>query len=106
MSDARRRRRASQAQEHRGAALHGGRVRPASGALPMAKGDVRTSTELLEFKTTGKLQLTIKLRDLEKIRGEALIEGRRALFGFALGGRDYIVIEAEEYIGLVEDSHG
>lgn len=106
MKDQRRRLRVSQAQERRGAALHGGRVRPASGALPMAKGDVRTPSATIEYKSTGKLQITVRLRDLEKIRQEALLDGRRALFGFVLGGRDYVVLEAEEYAGLEERDPG
>lgn len=35
---------------------------------------------------------------LEKIRREALLEGRGHLLGFELGGRDYIIVPAEDYI--------
>jgi hypothetical protein len=87
----------SRAQEERGAKLHGGRRRPASGAFDMAKGDMRTDDEMVEYKRTNGKQITIKLDDLEKNRREALVEGRMPLLGFELGGRDYLIVEAGDW---------
>ena len=43
---------------------------------------------------------------LEKIRREALLEGRAHLLGFELGGRDYIVLSSEDYLDLKERASG
>jgi hypothetical protein len=93
----------SQAQETRGAKLHGGERNAVSGALPFRKNDVRTPTELVEYKRTDKKSITIKLADLEDVRTNAILSGRTALFGIEIGGRDYILAEAhvfEQYAGL------
>ena len=84
----------SRAQEKRGARLHGGRVQPGSGNGTTHKGDVRTERALIEYKRTDADSITIKLAWLEKVRREALVIGRTQLFGFELGGRDYVVMEA------------
>ncbi len=96
----------SQDQEKRGAKLHGGRVRPASGAFATAKGDVRTGPFLIEYKRTDAHRITITEESLEKIRREALLEGRMQLLGFELGRRDYVVIEAEDLAALQEELDG
>lgn len=86
----------SRAQEKRGASLHGGRVQPGSGNGRHHKGDVRSENYLIEYKRTDGKQLAIKAEWLEKIRQEALVIGRVPLFGFELGGRDYVVMEAAD----------
>lgn len=100
--------RTSQKQERRGAEQHGGRVRPGSGSKPAAKGDVRTSTNagesiatsgmLIEYKRTEGKGIRLTTVMLEKIRREALLDGRRPLLGFELGGRDYVVQPAEDWL--------
>jgi hypothetical protein len=112
MTSIRRRIKASQEQERRGAVLHGGKVRPGSGSQASAKGDVRvprgkqgpgvTSGSLIEYKRTEGKGIRLTTVMLEKIRTEALLEGRQHLLGFELGGRDYVVVPAERYADLEE----
>lgn len=116
MTEIRRRIAASRKQERRGAEQHGGRVRPASGALVGAKGDVRTSRKpgvssvtsgtLIEYKRTDGKGIRLTTAMLEKIRREALLDGRRPRLGFELGGRDFIVVPAEDYLELEERAGG
>ena len=114
MTEIRRRIKASQKQEERGAVQHGGRVRPGSGSQTFAKGDVRTPrvelgetpSYLIEFKRTDNKGIRLTTVMLEKIRREALLEGRVHLLGFELGGRDYIVLPAEDYLDLQERTGG
>jgi len=49
------------------------------------------------MKRTGKKSITIKLDDLESVRKEAILEGRTALLGFELGGRNYVIVEENEW---------
>ncbi len=112
MTSVRRRVKDSQRQEARGAVLHGGEVRPGSGSQASAKGDVRvprgrvteraTSGTLIEYKRTEGKGIRLTTVMLEKIRTEALLEGRQHLLGFELGGRDYVVVPAERYAELEE----
>lgn len=112
MTEVRRRIKASQKQEARGAKLHGGMVRPGSGSQASAKGDVRvtgrsgeapaTRGTLIEYKRTDRKSIRLTTVMLEKIRTEALLEGRQHLLGFELGGRDYVVVPAERYAELEE----
>jgi hypothetical protein len=48
------------------------RLQPASGALPGAKGDMKTEASLIEYKSTEKESLSLKHEWLTKISGEAL----------------------------------
>lgn len=108
MTEVRRRIKASQAQERRGAKQHGGRVQPGSGSQVSKKGDVKTprvpgathttSGSLIEYKRTDGKSIRLTTVMLEKIRTEALLEGRVHLLGFELGGRDYVVVSAEDYV--------
>lgn len=108
MTEVRRRIKASQQQEKRGAKQHGGYVRPGSGSQVSAKGDVRTprppgakgvtSGTLIEYKRSDGNSIRLTTVMLAKIRREALLEGRGHLLGFELGGRDYIIVPAEDYI--------
>ncbi len=53
-----------------------GRARPASGAMPGAKGDIELGPTLLEAKSTRRDSMTIKLDWLCKIAREAMAEGK------------------------------
>ena len=114
MTEIRRRIKSSQRQESRGAEQHGGKVRPGSGSQVAAKGDVRTPrvalgetpAVLIEFKRTDGKGIRLTTVMLEKIRREALLEGRVHLLGFELGGRDYVVLPAEDYLDLKERTGG
>jgi hypothetical protein len=70
--------RRSQKQEKRIAKEMQGRTRPASGALPTAKGDVVSETYdiLVEAKLTEKLGYRITRQTIRKIRNEALRAGK------------------------------
>lgn len=52
---------------------------------------------LIEYKRTDKKSITIKLEDLEGNRTNALLEGRNPLFGIEIGGRDWVMVEADEF---------
>ena len=84
-------------QERRGERLHGGRRTPGSGA-GVRKGDVRTPTEMIEYKYTGKRQVTIKAEVLEKLFNEAVAELRTPLLGLELNGKHYVVLPEHYYI--------
>lgn len=103
MNEQQRKIRDSRQQERRGARLHGGRTRPASGAFATAKGDVRSDDSLIEYKRTNGNRISITSQQLNKIRTEALSEGRRPLLGFEVGGRDYIIVEAGDYASDQEE---
>lgn len=92
----------SRAQEKRGAKLHGGRRTIGSGNTPFDKGDVRTTDSLIEYKRTTRSQITLRLADIETNRRNALLRGRGPLFGIEIGGRDYLLVEAEHYQDLKE----
>ena len=54
----------------------GGKGRPASGAMPGAKGDIEIGAFLMEAKSTMRDSMTIKLDWLAKIGREARAEGK------------------------------
>ena len=54
----------------------GARLRPSSGAMVGAKGDMVTRGSLIETKTTTSETIPIKLEWLVKITGEALAAGK------------------------------
>jgi Holliday junction resolvase len=97
----------SQAQEKRGAKLHGGTRNAGSGNHWQRKNDVRArDNELIEYKRTDKQSITIKGEDTEGVWRNALLEGRSPLFGFELLGRDWICMPAGDYERLKSDAAG
>jgi len=95
-----RRIRASRHQESRGAALYGGTRNSGSGNGPWRKGDVRTPTELWEFKRTDKRQYTLRLDELLIAERNALVEGRSMRFGIEIAGHHYVVLSEEDFLEL------
>lgn len=95
-------RKASKAQERRTATAHGGRVQPGSGSTWNRKGDVKTKLTLIENKRTDAKSITLKAADLEKIWKEAWAENRRPVLGFEVGGKNYVVLPEDDYLGLCE----
>lgn len=93
------RRRASQRQEKAGARRHGGRLQAGSGCGRLQKGDVRTDDALLEYKTVigGQRQITLRLADLRQVEHDAVVSGRIPVLGVQMGGRDYVVLTAEDW---------
>lgn len=112
MTVVRRRIKESQRQEKRGALQNGGWVQPGSGSQVARKGDVRTprvagatrttSGRLIEYKRTEGKSIRLTTVMLDKIRREALLEGKEPRLGFELGGRDWVVLSAEDYLDLEE----
>lgn len=72
-------RKRSQLSERRLARLVGGRVQPASGALPVAslKGDVSTKDVLYEDKVTSRHSFGVSTKLLHKIQKQAREAGKR-----------------------------
>ena len=84
---------------------------PQSGAGWAKKGDVRVPSNgqlfgsaLIEFKWTGRKQITIQSSVLEKINDEAVAEGRRPVLGISLNGLNYVVLPEDSYLELVEEA--
>ena len=88
----------SSKQERRVAEALGGRVQPNSGATDFRKGDVEAGSFLVECKTRERPSKSITLRRewFDKLRDEALFEGKRhtaLAFSFGDGESWYAVSE-------------
>lgn len=72
----------SKKSEKQVAKMLGGRVQPASGALPVLalKRDVSTKHLLVEDKTTLKGSYSIKKADWEKLRAQAILQGKKPVY--------------------------
>ena len=88
-------------QEDRIAKTTGGQVNVGSGAF-WRKGDVRAKEHLWELKWTGKKQFTVKAEQLEKITAEALFEGRVPVFGISLNNRNYVILEENDFLEMLD----
>lgn len=63
------------------------------------KGDVRGDENLIECKRTDKKQITIHDAWLEKIREEALVEGRTGLLVIEMAsGRPWVMVEQADWL--------
>jgi len=62
--------------ERRSSRRAGGRPRPASGAMPGAKGDDERGDFLVEHKATERESMSLRFEVLAKIGGEAVAEGK------------------------------
>lgn len=92
----------SQRHEKRLAERIGGSVNAASGAFWSRKGDVRSESLLIEHKFTGKKSFTLKSDVLEKIVGEAILEGRMPILGIHLNGKNYTVILEDDLMEMLD----
>lgn len=90
-------------QEKRVAKEQGGTRNAGSGAFDR-KGDIRTPGMLWELKWTGKKSKTITSTELEKIVGEALAEDRLPVFGLELNGRNYVVLEEDDFVAIYTEA--
>ena len=81
-------------QEKRLAKKNNGRVQAGSGMFFGDKGDVRYQFHLIEAKTTKKDSIVIKKQWLDKIRKEAIKDGRIPALALEIGGRNYYLLEA------------
>lgn len=92
----------SQKHEKRLAKRVGGSVNAASGAFWSRKGDVRSPEVLIEHKWTGKKSFTLKSDVLEKIVGEAILEGRMPILGIHLNGKNYTLTLEDDLLELLD----
>lgn len=92
----------SRLQERRGAKEYGGTVNAGSGNGWIRKADVRTDSELFEFKTTTKSSFPLKSTDLQKFWTQGLIDNRFPVFEveFANDGVTCVVLEKADYLML------
>jgi hypothetical protein len=78
----------------------GGRATPASGAFWHSKGDVRHPDYLMELKRTDKASITLSKQVWEKIRREALLEGKAPALVLQIQDRQLAVLDWEDFLGL------
>lgn len=84
----------------------GGKLQPGSGAPQFYKGDVRKAGDLrVECKTTGSKAFSLKLGEIEKIKGEALMGGAEGWamqveFSGQPTKKKFAVIDWQEYLDL------
>jgi hypothetical protein len=57
---------------------------------------------LWEMKRTEKKQITIKATDLESVRKVAYAEGSTPVMGLELAGRNYVLIEEDIFLELID----
>lgn len=92
----------SQKHEKRLAKRVNGSVNAGSGAFWSRKGDVRSDKVLIEHKWTGKKSFTLKSDVLEKIVGEAILEGRMPILGIHLNGKNYTLTLEDDLLELLD----
>ena len=59
---------------------------------------MRSAELLIEHKWTGKLSKTISSKELEKITNEAIMDGRMPVFGIHLNGKNYVILDENDFI--------
>lgn len=94
--------RTSRKMERRTANLVGGRCQPGSGNTRHAKGDVRSSSLLIERKDTAASSYTVRVADLRRILAQAALDGRDPVFvvGFNSVGEEYAIVPLADYLHL------
>lgn len=98
--------RKSRKQEAKVAKDLGGSIQPGSGAPEFYKGDVRKVGDVrVECKTTSSKAYSLKLAEIQKIKGEALQGGGESWamqieFQGAVTDRRFAVIDWQEYLDL------
>lgn len=83
----------------------GGRPTPGSGAFWSRKGDARADDLLVEAKMTDKASYSISLRVWDKIRREALLDGRLPVLALQIQNRNLVVIDEEDFLALRAEGH-
>ena len=91
----------SQRQERSVALAMQGRTTPASGAFWARKGDVRSPNYLVEAKRTDAASIVVKRAVWEKIRREALLDGRTPVLALQIQDRNLIVLDQEDFLALI-----
>ena len=80
----------------------GGRTVPASGAFWARKGDARNEDFLVEAKRTDKASISIKKQVWDKIRREALLDGRYPVLALQIQDRNLAVLDWEDFLVLYQ----
>lgn len=93
---------ASQFHEKRLAHVLDGTRPAASGAFWTRKGDVRSDKYLVEHKYTEKKSFSLTRTVLDKIRTEAIMDGRIPVVALHIGGRDYVVLHEDDWLAEVD----
>jgi len=94
----------SNRQERAAAKTYKGSRQPRSGAGWMRKNDVRSEDFLIECKLTENLKTyTIKFSDLRELEYRALQEDRTPILQFDLGGKQYVVLTQDDFLGMIND---
>lgn len=93
-------------QERRLAKTLDGKPTAASGAFWSRKGDVRSDGLLVEAKTTEKASYSIKKEIWEKIRKEALLDGRMPVLAIQIQDRNLVVLDEEDFLALTNRDMG
>lgn len=94
----------SRKHEDRLAKKIGGTRNAGSGSFWLRKGDVRNDQILIEHKYTGKTQFTLKAQVLETAMREALLSGRMGVVGIHLNGKNYMVLDEDDFLSLLDAS--
>lgn len=92
-----------QKQERRLAKKSEGTTTAASGAFWTRKGDVRSASLLVEGKQTDKQSYSIKKAVWDKIRREALLDGRMPVLAIQIQDRNLVVIDEEDFFAIVSE---
>lgn len=89
--------------EKKDAKALGAKRTPRSGGLWFAKGDSKSERFLIENKTTAKNSYSINNKIWEKIKKEALLEGRVPLLSVEFGDKKHevIVIDKNDFIEML-----
>lgn len=97
--------RRSKAQEKRVANRTGGTLNAGSGSGWRRRHDIRDGRFLWEMKTTDrpKRQITVKADDLDSVRKVSYLEGRIPVMGIEVGGRNYVILQEDDFLEMVED---
>lgn len=79
-----------------------GRTVPASGAFWSRKGDARSDEYLVEAKRTDRASISIKREVWDKIRREAILDGRVPVLALQIQDRNFAVLDWEDFLALSE----
>jgi hypothetical protein len=91
-------------QEKRTADSYKGSRNARSGAGWLRKNDVRAESLLIENKlTTGKTQITIKVKDLTELQERAILEDRLPVLQFDVVGKRYVVLTEDDFLEMIHE---
>ena len=91
-------------QEKRTANSYKGSRNARSGAGWLRKNDVRAESLLIENKlTTGKTQITIKVKDLTELQERAILEDRLPVLQFDVAGKRYVVLTEDDFLEMIHE---